>query len=503
MTSHEDMRAEIRGGEILPSSQGDAALDARNGDAAYLEELGYTQELKRVLGPLSSFCIQFSTIAVASALYTTIGVGFGYFGPAAFWSFVVGGALQVFFVGVAVAELVSAYPLSGGVYQIVTRITRRPWLGWQTGWLVCVAHIVSIPAIAVAIAPLVAGWFGVSFSSTGESLPWVIGLIAAGTVVNIVGVRLAAFVNNLGVVCELVATVLVIGALLLMHHDVQPLSVFTNTAGTTSDGWLQPVLFALVVPTFIISAFDATGNAAEETTNASRSAPIGQISANAAGWLIGVVFFFLLVRAIPNVDETIQNSFPGRYILESAVGHTVTEIFEVAAVLALFACNCIVQLTGVRVMWSQARDGQMPAASFLHKVSSNGVPVNATLVSAAIAVVFVLWSSALAILTAMVALAWALAYTIAVIAGFVGLADKRVPARPFSTGRFWPAIFGVSIVWSVILCTALVLTDPQKVGGGILLTIAVGTCVYFAIPSTRRGKVASLGSTPGADLGQP
>lgn len=477
----------------------DSALDSRSqSDTDYLASLGYAPELKRALGLASSFAIQFSAIAVASALFTTIGVGLGYFGPASFWAFAIGGALQVFAVGIAVAELVSAYPLSGGVYQIVTRITRKPWLGWQTGWWISVAHIVSIPAIAVAIAPAMAGWFGVSFESTTQSLPWVVGIIIAGTIVNVVGVRIAALVNNVGVICELIGAAVILVALLVVRHDQQPVSILTDTAGTTTDGWLVPLLCAFALPAFIISAFDSTGNASEETKNASRTAPLGLTLANIAGWAFGCLFFYLMLRAIPDVTEAMASSTPGRYILESAVGSTITDIFEASAVIALFACNCIIQLTGVRVMWAQARDGRMPFAGFMRKVNAQGVPVNAALVSCVLALAFAVWSSVLSVLTAMVALSWASAYTVTVIVGFYALAKKRVPQRPFTTGRLWPLVFGVAVLWSIVLCSAIVLTDPLTIGGGMLAVIAVGTVVYLCIPKSRRKFASEAGPSQDA-----
>ncbi len=96
-------------------SSGHAAPDATvDADVAYLEKLGYKQELNRSLGLFSAFGVQFTSIAIASAIFTTMIVGLGFFGPASFWSYLVGGGLQVLTVGLAVAELVSAYPLAGG-----------------------------------------------------------------------------------------------------------------------------------------------------------------------------------------------------------------------------------------------------------------------------------------------------------------------------------------------------------------------------------------------------
>ena len=65
----------------------DAALNSgAAGDAEYLRKLGYTQELDRALGGFSSFAVQFSSIAIGTAMYTTVVVGLGFFGPASFWS---------------------------------------------------------------------------------------------------------------------------------------------------------------------------------------------------------------------------------------------------------------------------------------------------------------------------------------------------------------------------------------------------------------------------------
>ncbi len=104
----------------------DAALDAgHTEDVVYLSQLGYRQELRRLLGLFSSFAVQFSLIAVSAGLFLTFGYGITTFGPAFFLAWLVGCALQML-VGLSIAELVSAYPLAGGAYQIVSRIAKRP-----------------------------------------------------------------------------------------------------------------------------------------------------------------------------------------------------------------------------------------------------------------------------------------------------------------------------------------------------------------------------------------
>ena len=159
----------------------DAALDASSlSDTEYLAKLGYKQELKRDLGLFSCFGVQFSSIAVTSSMFTTLVVGLVFFGPASFWSWVIGGTLQVFAVGLAVAELVSAYPLAGGVYQINNRILSQAKsrfvrrichpVSWQSGWWIVIAHTVSVAAVSWSMVPFVAEWFGIDNLSSGQEL---------------------------------------------------------------------------------------------------------------------------------------------------------------------------------------------------------------------------------------------------------------------------------------------------------------------------------------------
>jgi amino acid transporter len=464
-------------------------------DAQQLEKLGYKQELNRALGLFSSFGVQFTSISVGSVLFTTIVVGFGFFGPASFWPFILGGALQVFGVGLAVAQLVSAFPLSGGVYQIISRLApKQQWLAWQSGWWLIIAHTVAVGALAVSMVPFIAGWFGINDLSTGEITLWAIGIILLITLVNVAGVRAAALLNNIGVVAEAAIIIMVIVALVVAHYHRAPTAVLFDTAGTTADrpAWIA-FLFGMILPAYAISSFDATGNAAEETKNAARNAALGTVLANTAAVIGGAIFFYLLVRAIPNVDDVMASATPVKLILDSAVGSTVTTIFEAVAIVALAACIAMLQLTAVRVMWSQARDRQMPAATWLHKLNGNRIPMNATIVVTLISVLVCCWSSLLTVLSAMTALAWALAYGVVVVVGFVAVMKKRLPEHPFNLKAASPIVFIVAIIWSVVLCALLVWSDWLRVGVGMLVAIVIGFVIYSTIPSADRGKLQREG----------
>jgi amino acid transporter len=484
----------------------DGALDARGSDdVAYLEQMGYRQELSRVLGFFSSFSIQFTGIAVAGGVFLTLGYGLSTIGPAVAIAWAVGGLLQCI-VGLSIAEAVSAYPFAGGAYQIINRLASVR-LGWQIGFWLIMAHLAALAGEAVGLAPFIVGWFGVDSLTHTQTLLLGGALIAAATVINIVGVRIAAIFNNLGVGAELIAFSTVIVALVITiiaggHHFHGP-SFFGSDGGIVTHGSssVLPFLYALLVPAFVISGFDVSGTAGEETKRAAITVPKGMMMANVGAYLYGLFGIGLVVLAITNLNGALADPAPMTFILRDALGPFLAKFFEVLAVLALFVNMIVLQLTAARIIWSQARDGQAPAAAALSKLNRNRIPVTATILAAALGVAFTLWSSLLTVLIAMTAVLWAAAYAVLVAVAHVAKRQGRMPARPWHNPA-WQAIDAVALVWSVLLCVVLIRQDWHKVGLGFLGVVVIGLVIYHVlIPATRRGRVPGLAApaSPPAD----
>jgi amino acid transporter len=462
-------------------------------DEAYLNALGYRQELRRVLGLFSSFAIQFTGIAVAGGVFLVFGYGLTTIGPAVLLAWVVAGGLQMI-VGLSVAEAVSAYPLAGGAYQIINRLAGVR-LGWQVGWWLLMAHIAALAAEAVGLAPFIANWFGADELTRNQTLLIGFGLIALCTVINVIGVRLAAVVNNAGVVAELFAFSTIIVALLIAlligsHHFHGPGFFFEDGGAVSGNTFvLLPFLYALLVPAFVISGFDVSGTAGEETTEAARNVPRGMMTANLTAYLYGTLGIGLVVLAIRDLPGAMESSAPITFILRDALNPFLARFFEVLAITALFVNMVVLQLTAARIIWAQARDGQMPLAGQLTRLNRNRIPVVTTLVVAVIGVLFTLWSSLLTVLIAMTAILWAAGYAVLVAVTHVAKRQGRLPERPWKNRR-WKLIDAVAFVWSVALCVILIRQDADRVGLGFAAVIAIGALIYFVgIPAQRRGKV--------------
>ena len=488
---------------------GDAGLDATHtGDRAYLHELGYRQELRRVLGFFSSFAVQWTCIAVAGGLALSMGAGIIQVGGVFFFAWLIGGGLQMI-VGLSIAEGVSAYPVAGGSYQIINRIIGgKNGVGWQIGWWLIVAHIAAVATEAYGISPFILSWFHVTLTGHWQTFGYAVILIAASTVLNLTAVKIAAWFNNsVGVAAEFLAiAIVIIGvlvAVIFTSAHFNSVSVLTSTDGILAHGQakLWPFLFALLVPVFVISGFDVNGTAGEETGHAARNVPRALLIANFSTFAIGTVMILFTLLLIPSFKTAATQPDVIRYALAPSLGSATAEIFEILAVISLFVNMMILQLTAARVMWAQARDGQAPFPRAMTRLSSDRVPVTAVIVAAVIAVLLIVYTGLLTVLLSMTAILWAAGYAVVVAVLIYAKRRNLLPERPFRNGRWSPLVDWVALVWSVVFCIILIKSNPKDIGWGFAGTIVIGLVLYYVlIPAKRRGVLHDV--RPDSDISE-
>jgi amino acid transporter len=477
--------SDMRPGDGPTSSQNDARLDSSVDDETYLGQLGYKQELTRALGGFGSFAIQFSLIGISIGLFLLFGFGLTTAGPWFIVVFIIGGAFQML-VGLSIAELISAYPLAGGAYQIINRITSRA-LAWQVGWWLAIGLLLAVSAEAVGIAIYIGPWLGISTPDFTQTTIIAAVVIALITAINIVGIRFASVINNIGVLAELfgLSTVIV---LLLFHGLHQSPSFLFEHGGTDANGLLVPFLTVLLMPVFIIGSFDSTGHVGEETKDAATTAPRGVLIANFGSYIYAIIALVILLLAIPDLGEAMKSTAPITYIVTQNLGETIANVLIAVVVVSFIVNMQILELTAGRIFWAQARDGQAPAAGWLRKVGSSATPTNATIVAGIFAFAFTLYSSALAVLAAASALGQIGSYAVTMAAGILGKRRGTLPKRPWNYGRWTPIIDWVAVIWAFFVSGVIVWQNPSQVGPGALGIVVAGLLIYYlGIPSSRRG----------------
>src|SRR5437870_59458 len=203
-------------------------------DVRDLARLGYAQQLFREMGGFSNFAISFSIISVLTGAVLLFGYGLKLAGPiinSVGWPVV---SLFTLAVAASMAELASAYPTAGGLYFWAFRLGGRGW-AWVTAWLNMIGQVTITAGINVAAATYIIGAAtriagapaDVPVPVFGTATSWYFQLVVMvlimipQVVINIVGIRLTARLNDLSVWWHIGGVALIAALLILFgtHHS--------------------------------------------------------------------------------------------------------------------------------------------------------------------------------------------------------------------------------------------------------------------------------------------
>ncbi|KAI8061898.1 hypothetical protein BDF21DRAFT_478960 [Thamnidium elegans] len=96
-------------------------------DAQRLQDLGYKQEFKREISLFVQAGFGFSTMAVLPSWMVGFGSSINAGGPSSlFWGWLVVSPF-VMCIALSMAEVISAYPLAGGVYSWAYLLSNKKW----------------------------------------------------------------------------------------------------------------------------------------------------------------------------------------------------------------------------------------------------------------------------------------------------------------------------------------------------------------------------------------
>jgi len=378
---------------------------ARDGDADRLSELGYRQELSRVLSLFDNFSVAFSYLSPMVGIYSLYTLGLGTGGPRYIWTIpvVVGGMMLVALV---FGELASEYPLSGALYQY-GKYTVSALFGWFIGWIygfALLATVASVDSGAVAyVAALCNAWFGTHVDPANHFVIFAIagGIIVLSAILNSVGAKIMGHVARFGVYVETIGTFGVFLALAIAGFHQSLGFVFSsqgvefaksNPLGLNFGGnwWTGAALVAILANVYIFYGFESAGDISEETLDAQRQVPRAMRNALFYGGIASFVLVLGLLLATPHggVGPVVNG---GINTILGELPHWLQNFFLVMVVVAFFSCGTAVQGAGARVAFALARDGALPMSRRLREVSPrHHTPVNAILVGTVVPFLFLL-----------------------------------------------------------------------------------------------------------------
>jgi urea carboxylase system permease len=346
-------------------------------DKGDLESLGYKQELHRGLGPFSSFASGFSFVSILTTVFQLFIIGFGFGGPAYFWTWPIVFIGQ-FAVCLCFAELAARYPIAGAIYQWSRRVSSDP-IGWMAGWLMQIGYIISVAAIAIALqAVLPQVWSGfqlVGTDTSPTSPDGALNAIILGSVcialcvaISSFGVTKMAVLTRIGVTIEIIGVVAVI-VLLLLNAERGPGVVFETNGVEAGGPYIWPFLASMLMAAYVMYGFDSAAELSEETTDPRRTAPRAITRCMVISAVGGGLMIIAALMAAPDLAAPELATQGIAYVLTAQLGEVVGRIVLAIVAVSIFSAALAISASATRVMFSMARDGRLPFAAALARVS--------------------------------------------------------------------------------------------------------------------------------------
>ncbi len=462
-----------------------AAIDQ---DAEQLRALGYTSHFDRTMSKWENFSLGFTYLSPVVGVYTIFAGAFIAGGPPMWWTYLLVGLGQLM-VCLVFGEIVSQFPISGGLYPWARRLMGKRW-AWMAGWVYAWALCCTMAGVATGVAPFLAQLFSVEstpFATTFIALV----LIVITTVLNLSGTRLLARVAMFGFICEL-AGAIVVGGYLLVFARHQPLHVLVDTSFVSAGGNYWPAFLASsLAAMFCYYGFEACGDVAEETPDASRMIPKAMrmtiyIGGAAASWVC-----LAFVLSIADIGAVIagKDADPIVTLLRAAMGETGFRAVIVVVLVSFISCLLSLQAAASRLIFAYARDQMIIGSKYLSRMSpGKHVPATALVAMGAVPALIALsalWlQDAIATIISFAALGIYISFQMVVFAALLARIKGWRPSGPYTLGG-WGSIvnviallYGVSAIVNILWPRSP--AEPWYVNFGILVT-TVGVVVLGAI----------------------
>ncbi|KAH9031042.1 APC amino acid permease [Lactarius pseudohatsudake] len=471
------------------------------GDEAELARMGYKQELKRDLTLVQNFGVSFSIISVITGIPSLFYFGLTTGGPAVMvWGWIVV-AFFTMLIGLAMAEICSAHPTSGGPYFWAAMIAKpqgAAFASWVTGWFNLLGQVAVTTGISFACANFIstACTIGTNYQpSSGKTIGIYAAVLFAQGMINTFGVRILKYLNNVSVWWHALGTTSLVIAILAAAPKHQSgtfvFRTFIDGTGVDGVGWSErasPAYVAVIgilMAQYTLTGFDASAHMTEETHNAAMAGSIGIVMSIGVSAVLGWFLILGLLFSIQDYASTVASSTgqPVAQIFLDTVGQNGAIVLMVIIIGAMFFCGTFSVTSNSRMMYAFSRDGAIPASSFFHKVDPRWrSPIRTVWLACTLSFLLALpslrSSVAFSAATSIATIGLYISYGIP-IALRVVYADRFVRG-PFHLGRFSLVIAGAAVLWIAFIAVVFCLPELNPVNSQTLNYAPVAVAIVVA-----------------------
>jgi len=428
---------------------------AHHDDAAHLSSLGYTSEFRREMSPWANFALGFTYLSPVVGIYTLFAIGLATGGPPMIWWLVIVGLGQLL-VALVFGEIVSQFPVAGGVYPWARRLWGTKW-AWMTGWIYLVALLTTIAGVVYGSGPFLAQLLAFE-AGTGSTITCALILLAVALAINLMGTRWLALAAIIGFTAELLGA-LAVGGWLLISERAQNLSVLFDSQGVVGNGggYFSAFVAAALIGIYQYYGFEACGDVAEEVPDPTRQIPKAMRMTIYVGGAAAIFVCLSLLLAVKDYAAVIGGDDPDPVttILHDAFGVTGTKFVLAIVMLSFLSCALSLMAAASRLMYAYARDEMIYASHLLrHFNPTRHVPPYAMAVAAAVPAVIVIGSvfstKALTSIISFATLGIYLGFQMVVLAALRARLMGWEPSGAFRLGRWGMPVTVAALTYGVL-----------------------------------------------------
>lgn len=474
-------------------------------DAAQLKALGYNANFDRTMSLWENFSLGFTYLSPVVGVYSVFAICVAAAGPPMIWSYLIAGSGQMM-VCLVFSEIVSQFPISGGIYPWSRRLVGKKW-AWMAGWVYGWALFTTVAAVSLGAGPFLADFL--DFEPTPPVVAAVaLVLVVAATLLNLAGTRLLAQVAFFGFICELLGAIAVGGYLLLFYRHNDAAIVFDSFDIKPNGVYWPAFLAGATAGLFCCYGFEACADVAEETPDPGRRVPMAMRMTLYIGVAASLFVCFALLIALPDIKAVIagQQTNPLSDLLKAAFGPIGAKLVIAVVMVSFLSCVLSLQAAAGRVLYAYGRDRMIVGSDFLTQVSPRThVPWISLLISGIIPGLIIIagifLQDAIATVISFATAGIYLAFQMVVLAALYARFRGWRPGGAFTLGKWGLPVNIAALVYGVGALLDIIWPrspdQPWFVNFAMLVTIAgifVTGFLYMAV-----GKTHDRGESPSAD----
>ena len=444
-------------------------------DSKFLAKFGYKQDLNRSMRGFSSFAISFSLISILTGIFANFHFGYSEVGPWISLSWLIVFIGQ-FFVALIMAELSIRFPISGYGYQWSSRLVNSK-LGFATGWLLLMQFLTGFPGICKTLGIVLSDFLSQVFSLEVSDITISIIIIWVITLIHKNGIKMVSYINNIGVITEIIGVILLIlilGFFVTNGLEDFTISNMTNNSNFSNIGF-ESFALSILLGAWCLTGFEAAADMSEETKNPTTIVPKSIINSLLTSGFFGLI---IIIFSIILLQKDIYKNGSQNFLTDLLVnefGVILYSLILLFVIAAIFACGVACMATASRLIFSMSRDSVLPNSSWLKSIDKNKSPGNSLILIGILATIFIIVFNKIEVITSVSAIAGYIGYCGIIFSSFYLKHDSKSGIKTSKLLKFF------TLVWCVFVVMCLIIPGQSIEGYDTDYIPAISTLIFIIL----------------------